>query len=284
MPLTKLEKKKLGSRTAKGGFSNEGMICKKFNNWKRDINTQVWLKTMGYDLEKINSVLAIRIPTRIKKDEIEKFNISETEYYDFVRFKKADAQVRIIITIGNIIKIENISLKKANKDANYNQIDKRSVDSYQEMWKFDDEISLWLKLFTGEILPRKYKYLIGKIKLRDKRKVYMDEMPLRIQQKILSFFNENRIIVLTDILKGRGGLSANWILVSRYNRIKKTRSWILKDINTTMNFYGKGDVVLSSKGNLYIGKITMQRKGGTPDPTKLQFKFKPCELFEIEND
>jgi len=27
----------------------------------------------------------------------------------------------------------------------------------------------------------------------------------------------------------------------------------------------------------------MQRKGGTPDPTKLQFKIKPCELFKLES-
>ncbi len=59
-------------------------------------------------------------------------------------------QIRIVITIGNILKIENLSLKKANSDADYNQVDKRLVDAYQEMWKFDDEINFWLKLFTGE--------------------------------------------------------------------------------------------------------------------------------------
>ncbi|MEO0183799.1 MAG: hypothetical protein ABIL40_10035, partial [candidate division WOR-3 bacterium] len=54
------------------------------------------------------------------------------------------------------------------------------------------------------------------------------------------------------------------------------------DINTAMNFFGSGEVELSPKGSLYIGRITMQRKGGTPDPTKLQFKIKPCELFDME--
>ncbi len=33
------------------------------------------------------------------------------------------------------------------------------------------------------------------------------------------------------------------------------------------------------KGSLYIGKITMQRKGGTPDPESLQFKISPNSLF-----
>jgi len=55
----------------------------------------------------------------------------------------------------------------------------------------------------------------------------------------------------------------------------------LKDINEAMNFFGKGEVTISPKGSLYIGKITLQRKGGTPDPTKLQFKIKPCQLFSL---
>lgn len=45
---------------------------------------------------------------------------------------------------------ENISLKKANSDADYNQIDKRSIDNYQKMWNFDNDIAFWLKLFSGE--------------------------------------------------------------------------------------------------------------------------------------
>jgi len=88
--------------------------------------------------------------------------------------------------------------------------------------------------------------------------------------------------VVNDILKGRGGLSADWMLVTRYNNTENTTTWILKDINTTMNYFGRGKVELSPRGSLCIGKIFMQRKGGTPDPTKLQFKIKPCQLFDID--
>ena len=72
-----------------------------------------------------------------------------------MRFKKTDIQVqiRLIIWVNNALKVENLSLKKANSDADYNQVDKRWVDSYKEMWHFDDEIALALKLFTGEIPP-----------------------------------------------------------------------------------------------------------------------------------
>jgi len=276
-----MNKIELGSKTARGGFANEKAICRKFNSWRKDKESQEWLKIMGHNIQRIDSVKAIQVPTRIKKSEIEKFEINEENFEDLMRFKKADVQIRIIITIGNVLKIENLSLKKANSDADYNQVDKRFVDAYQDMWGFDDEIACWLRLFTGENNPKSFVNLIGNIKLRDKRRLFFDEMPEDIRNKIIEFFRENKIIVVSDIIKGRGGLSANWMLVTRYNKIEHTTTWVLKDINTAMNFFGGGDVKISPRGSLYIGKITMQRKGGTPDPTKLQFKIKPCQLFKL---
>ena len=132
-----------GSRTAKGGFANEKAICEKFNNWKNDEDAKLWLKIMGYDPDKIDYVKAIQIPTRIKKADIGRFGFSEEDYEELMRFKKTDVQVqvRLIIQINNALKVENLSLKKANSDADYNQVDKRWVDSYKEMRHFDDEIA-----------------------------------------------------------------------------------------------------------------------------------------------
>ena len=277
-----MNKTELGSKTAKEGFANEKAICRKFNDWKKDEEAQEWLKIMGYNIKKLNSVKAIQIPTRIKKSDLFKFGVNEEEYEQFVKFKKTDAQISIIIKIGNILKIENLSLKKANKDADYNQIDKRSVANYQEMWKFDDEISFWLKLFTGELNPKKYTKKTGIKKFRDDRRLFLNEMPEIIQNKIIKFFERNRIVIISDIIRGRGGLSADWMLVTRLDSANNTTTWTLNDINTVMNFFGKGEICISLRGSLRIGKITMQRKGGTPDPTKLQFKMKPCQLFNLE--
>ena len=277
----------LGSRTAKGGFANEKAVCEKFNNWKNDEDAKLWLKIMGYDPDKIDYVKAIQIPTRIKKADIRKFGFSEEEYEELMHFKKTDVQVqiRLLIRVNNALKVENLSLKKANSDADYNQVDKRWVDSYKEMWHFDDEIALALKLFTGEIPPSTHREMlkVGISQLRDKRRVFLTELRDDIVQKIISFFTKNKILVVSDILKGRGGFAADWMLVTRYNKKNDTTTWILKDINTAMNFFGKGDVKVSPRGSLYIGRITMQRKGGTPDPTKLQFKIKPCDLFKLES-
>lgn len=201
-----LDKTLLGSKTAKGGFLNEKAICDKFNNWKKDKDAQEWIKIMGYDLKKINSIDAVQIPTRIKKSDLEKYQIKENEFEKLMKFKKADAQIRIVIKIGNVLKIENLSLKKANSDADYNQIDKRSVDDYQSMWGFDDEIAFWLKLFTGELIPKKYIKVTGVKNFRDDRRLFLNEMPQKIQNKIINFFSKNKIIVISDIIKGRGGL------------------------------------------------------------------------------
>lgn len=249
----------IGSTTAKGGFANEKTIRDKFNNWRKDKEAKIWLKIMGYELRRIRSVEAIHIPPK---------------------GQKADVQLRIAIRIGNIIKIENLSLKKTNSDADYNQVDKRWVDSYQELWNFDDKIRLGLKLFTGEIKPtRRY---VGYIKLRDKRRAFLDELRPGLRNEIMGFFRNNKILVVTDILKGRGGLSADWILVTRYDKKTDTTKWALKDINTAMSLYGDGEVRLSPHGSLYIGRITMQRKGGDggrPTGNMLQFKMRPCDLF-----
>jgi hypothetical protein len=88
---------------------------------------------MGYDIDKIEQVIAIQIPPRIKKSEIKKFGFSEEEYEQLMKFKKTDVQVQIKIIISNAIKVENLSLKKANSDTNYNQVDKKLVVTHKEM-------------------------------------------------------------------------------------------------------------------------------------------------------
>ncbi len=115
-----MDRKLLGSQTAKGGFANEHNIVAKFNDWKNDDEAKSWLQIMGYSLEKLKNVTAIQIPTRIKKTDAIKYGVNEEEYKKFVKFKKADVQIKLIIEIGQVIKIENLSLKKANSNANFN--------------------------------------------------------------------------------------------------------------------------------------------------------------------
>jgi hypothetical protein len=274
-----------GSSTAKDGFASEDKVVKKFNNWRKDKEAQQWLKILGYNLEDIKELIAIKIPSKISIDFARKLGLEKDEN---LQFKKADLQVQITVSLNKgLIKRENISVKKANINANYNQVDKRSVDNYQKMWKFDDEIAEILKLFTGEIEPVKNPDLLNKYcgiklnKLKDHRRIFLNYLKPQYQNKIITFFEQNKYTILLDVIKGRGALCAEWLMVVRYEPFKNETTWTLLNINPAIDIFGKGKVKLTKKGSLQLSDgIVMQRKGGTPDPTKLQFKIKPLLVFD----
>lgn len=245
---------KLGSATAKGGFRNEKDVIDKFNYWQKDEVARKWLEAMGYKINNIEYVKATKIRGSYK----------------------ADVQVRIQITIKlkSQSDIQNLQVKLVSNPQGFNQIDKRWVDTYAELWKIPAEIIKLLKLFTGEIKPTKKK-------LKDSRRMLLSELETEDQEKILDFFKQNKILIISDLLKGRGEFSADWVLVIL--KANNESRWILKSINEAMNVFGSGDVVVSPRGSLDIGKIGMQRKGGDNgrDTAKmLQFKINPVELFE----
>ena len=85
---------------------------------------------------------------------------------------------------------------------------KRWVDKYVEMWKIPEDVARLLKVFTGEIKPP------SGLKLKDKRRMFLSEMDKVSQDKIVEFFSKNKILVVSDILKGRDLLSAEWMMVA----------------------------------------------------------------------
>lgn len=265
-------RQEVGSYTAKGGFENEADIVIKFEHYKNDSEAQIWLKIMGYDYKKIQKLTAKQIPPRINKDTALSLGVTESNFEETTIFKKADIQIRLEIIIDEIYYIENLSLKKANIGAGYNQVDKRPVDKYKDFWNIPNAICDTLKLYTGETPP------IKGVELKDKRRMFLNEIEKNKVDALLKFFSDNKTIIFNDVLRGRGSLSADWILVTRKNN--DTIDWILKDINFVCNFFAKGDVKITKRGNLKVGRMTVQRKGGTPDPKSLQFKLNPLDLFE----
>ena len=256
---------RIGSETAKGGFANEKTIAKKFDKWKKDKEAQKWLKIMGYNLDEIKDVEAV-----------------------ILHGHKTDVQIKVTITLKKAISVQNLSIKKANSDADFNQIDKRWVKNYVDLWDIPNNIVNLLEIFCGKMSPKQL-LKEGKItkdkykKLRDKRRFFMDEFEIRRQKEIIDFFTKNKLLIVTDILKGRGQFAADWMLVTRYDRKKDETSWVLADINKAMSIFGEGDVKISPRGSIAIGKITLQRKGGDggrETGKMLQFKIKPCDLFE----
>lgn len=189
---------------------------------------------------------------------------------------KADVQVVVLIQIKlkNLQDVQNIQVKLVSNPQGFNQIDKRWIKSYKELWNIPDDICNILQRFTGEITP-------NIDNPRDKRRMFLDEFPKIEQSNVIDFFEKNKILILNDILKGRGQFASEWFLVILKQKTKELQ-WILKPINEVINFYS-GEVKITDKGSLKIGKITMQRKGGDggrESANMLQFKLNPCELFQ----
>src|SRR3989344_134079 len=142
------EKELFGSETAKRGFRNEDDVIVRFNNWKKDKIAQEWLITMNYVIKEIEYVKAVKIGGN----------------------SKTDVQVQVTIKLKEAIDCENLSVKLVSNPQGFNQIDKREVDKYVEMWNIPKDIEKILSLFTGKTKPNKKR-------LKDSRRMFLTEMP-----------------------------------------------------------------------------------------------------------
>jgi len=242
-----------GSQTARFGFMNEDDIVKKFNNWQEDTDAQAWLILMKYIISEIEYVKAVKISGF-----------------------KTDVQVQVTIKLKEAIDVENLQVKLVSNPKGFNQIDKRWIKKYTEMWDIPENIVSILKRYTGEEKS-------SIINPRDKRRMFANEFTETEQLSVLEWIIKNKSLIVSDILKGQGKFAAEWMLVAQ--KIKHNARWVLKSMNFCMNYYGNGDVEITKRGTFKIGRITMQRKGGDGgrDTAKmLQFKINPAELFSIE--
>lgn len=241
-----------GSQTAKNGFNNEKDIADKFNNWKTDDDAKLWLEIMNYNLDEIEYVKAVVL----------------SGY-------KADINVAIQIKLKDAVDTENIQVKLVSSKKGFNQVDKRWLAHYKELWNMPDNVYKILQYFTGEILP----YIPN---TKDNRRMFLNEMDRKKQDTIIKWFDHNKTLILSDIIKGRGKFSAEWVLV-----VQKTSSenrWVLKNVNEVLQHYSDGETKISPRGSINIGRITVQRKGGDggrETANMLQFKLDPTELFNI---
>ncbi len=240
-------KAELGSQTAKNGFRNEDEIAAKFNSWTTDAEARVWLAFMGSKLADIESVLATK-----------------------PHGEKADIQVKIKTKSGETV--EGISIKLVSSPTGFNQIDKRWLSNYVKMWRMPADVEAALKLFVGEVKPNK--------KSRQAGRMYINEFDADTQKKIVDLVSANKTEIVSDLFKGDGQFSAGWMMVALKSEAKPR--WVLRRIDYVIKFYGDGPVEITQQGNLKIGRITMQRKGGDGGRVTakmLQFKINPALLF-----
>ncbi len=218
---------------------------------QNDIEAQYWLSLMEYDIKEIEYVKAI-----------------------ILSGYKTDVQVQISVKLKEAIDVENIQVKLVSNLKGFNQIDKRWIDKYIEMWAIPLNVSTLLKQYTGEILP-----IIQNPK--DERRTFANEFSQQDQKILLDWLNNNKSLIVSDILKGRGKFAAEWMLVAQ--KVEDSARWILKPMNYCLNFFGNGKIEITNRGSFKIGRITMQRKGGDggrKTAQMLQFKINPAELFD----
>ena len=244
-----------GSATAKSGFKNEDFTVAEFNNWKESDLAKLWLKAMNYDLTDIESVVATKVKGSYKAD--------------------IQVEIKIEIKLKSLTDIQNLQVKLVSNPKGFNQIDKRWLKSYNELWDIPNDVYGLLQHFTGEKSPKIPNP-------RDERRMFADEFSEKEQQQLLKFLNENKTLIVNDILKGRGKLSAEWMLVIlRLKEVDKI-DWALEPINKVLNHFGNGEIYITPRGSFKIGNITIQRKGGDngrETANMLQFKINPAELI-----
>ncbi len=195
-----------GSQTAKNGFRNEDDIVSKFNNWQTDVEAALWLQTMGYKIHEIEFVKAVK-----------------------VHGHKTDVQVQVTIKLKEAIDVQNMQVKLVSNKKGFNQIDKRWVDTYSNLWNMPANIILLFKSYCGEILPT--------TNVRDKRRMFIDEFSKNEQNLLVQWLQDNKQLIINDVLKGRGQFAAEWMLVAQKNSLNAR--WVLKPMNICINHYSK---------------------------------------------
>jgi hypothetical protein len=236
-----------GSQTAKNGFKNEDEIRDKFNAWKSDADAKSWLEAMGFRLADIMNITAVK-----------------------PHGEKSDVDVTVETKTGK--RTEGISIKLVSSPNGFNQIDKRWLSHYVKLWSIPADVEAALKLFVGEVPPTKQG--------RSADRMFLDELDPAQQKAVIDFFTSKRQRVLHDLFRGDGPHAATWFMVAWKPGSTGTR-WVLKRDEEAMHFFGEGKIELTRAGNLKIGRVTMQRKGGDggrETAKMLQFKINPVQL------
>lgn len=247
---TPAQRVELGSLTARNGFKNEDEIRDKFNAWRSDPDARKWLVAMGHDPAQIIELAAWK-----------------------PHGEKADVEVMIKTRSGE--RTEGISIKLVSSPAGFNQIDKRWLSHYARMWSMPGDVEAALKYFVGEVPPNKPS--------RYPDRMFLNELDPPGQAAVLRFFRDNKDAIVSDLFAGDGKHAAGWIMVAL--RSTDTPHWVLRSAADTIKFFSEGEVSLTRNGNLKIGRITMQRKGGDggrDTARMLQFKINPALLFDAK--
>ena len=241
------------AKAALGGFRNEDWVVAEFNNWHCGYWARDWLQTMGHDPDKIEHLCA-----------------QTTRKMGYMN--KAD----VLVLVED--QVEWVSVKKFT--ASFNQIDKRWTDRYAEEWKMPQNVVEVFKKYCGE---EEYRPIDLHDKTADNRRYKMNEMSEEERKIALEFLTENQKKIAKSVISGSGKASAKWMLIVEEKDDSPYRSAMIP-INQVIAFC-TGECSITEQGNLRLGRLTIQRKGGDGGRNTaqmLQFKFSPRDLFNMQ--
>ena len=269
-----------GSMTALGGFRNETQIADDFN--ARNSFAIACLSYMG--VSPSATITAMTVPAHLGGKSAKRLLAlpkipKGIDLRSITERQKADILLRI--EENDRQSFVTLSLKKTNAKSNFNQVDKRTVDVYQALWGFDNDIRLWLKVFTGAASVSEFNWHTKDLTVdKHRRRVCFRHLPNKVKQKLLDFLDAHKRTIVTDVLQGRGPLAAQYVIVTQH--AEKTMRVHLCKMDKVLDYILAEPIVEGPRSSVRLGRLTMQRYGGSPHPELLQFKIKPCELFNVE--
>lgn len=190
-----------------------------------------------------------------------------------------------------------ISVKEFDVKADYNHVERNYVDFYAQKWSMPRDVYIALKRFVGEVdkqgnlisietLEREAELLnMSPGKLSKKRRTFLNQMDMRTREIVKEFFRSNKAKILKEIFIDDENVEF-FIIAKRQGNVAYYYVVPTKDV---LDVYSSGDVVITPRGSLQIGKVVLQRKGGDHRTnggwvdvvaSQLQFKISPSECIK----
>jgi len=267
-------KREIGSRTAKKGFRNEDVIIKKFSNWREDTHSKDWLyyicKSKGFEFSNLESIEIKKIGGKNKADLYLKLI--------FVQFES--------INIGISLKIQNVM--------GYNHIHRENADDFARRFNFSKNATIALLKYCGVEGYSPYDQLLKGVISKEEYlsyddipekkqhregtgRYYFDELPNNEQIELIENFSLNFKEILEYIIRGdsTSNYQADFLLCTLdlgNERFLYSIEIIEEAIDRAFD-NGIVKPLIKEHPSLHMGKITLQRKGGTGGATQLQFKW-----------
>lgn len=238
-----LKKELTGSKTAKNGFNNEIRVTRLLNINGNPLRE--WIMKKDEDFK--NKLTASKNKGTTKKD----------------------------VLLSNDLLEKGIQAKLvSNNKSGFNQVDRGWVDRFinglQKMGvETPSKIIHLLKLFDGE-----EKNALGVKSMKINKMSELD------QKYLLSWFTEHKQTIVDFVLTGNDKQLTYVIISVKDGANIKDYPFTIKEY---VKFYGNGDVEITKRGCLQIGKIKLQRKGGDggrETANQLQFKINPLSIIK----